>query len=229
MAKERKQIVAIGGCGFTAEPKNLALDRFLIKVTGKKHPKVTFLPQASAEDQRYVAKFYAAYTELGAEPSWQSLFGRVADGWEEKLLSQDLIYVGGGNTRSMLVLWKEWGLDKVLRQAWEKGIVLAGVSAGGICWFEQGVTDSVWPLGVLECLGFLKGSCCPHYDGEAERRPTYLKMMDEGRVLPGLALEDGVAAHFVGTELKQIVTCRPEGGGFQVSRNGEVTLERVAL
>jgi len=105
-------------------------------------------------------------------PSWTSLFGIVKPGWREHLLAQDIIYVGGGNTRSMICLWREWGADEVLREAYEAGILLCGVSAGAICWFEQGVTDSVWPLGVLPCLGLLPGSCCPHYDSEAERRPT---------------------------------------------------------
>ncbi|HEU4963847.1 MAG TPA: Type 1 glutamine amidotransferase-like domain-containing protein, partial [Bacilli bacterium] len=129
------------------------------------------------------------------------------------------IYVGGGNTRNLILLWQAWGLDKLFRQAWEQGTVLAGLSAGAICWFEEGLTDS-YPgkLDRLECLGFLKGSCSPHYDGEAERRPTYERLVGSGEMMDGRAADDGAALHFVGTELSRVVTSRPEAQAFQVKR-----------
>src|SRR5204863_9132516 len=119
-----------------------------------------------------------------------SLFDRTPD-LAPLLLNQDLIYVGGGNTKSMLAVWKDWGLDVILKQAWKAGIVLAGTSAGAICWFQQGITDSfAGELRVLDCLGFIEGSCCPHYNGEAERRPSFHRMLQESRIRGGYALED---------------------------------------
>jgi peptidase E len=169
--EKKRHIVAIGGASFRAEPENLAADRYILGLTRKKHPSICFIPTASAEPADSIAMFYDAYTRLGAKPSVLRLFRRTPD-LRTALLSQDAIYVGGGNTKSMLAVWREWGLDAVLREAWRKGIVLAGVSAGAICWFDRGVTDS-WAdrLMPLDGLGFLADTCCPHYDSEVERRP----------------------------------------------------------
>ena len=126
------QIIASGGGGFGRTLETLPQERYILEQCGAERPKVAFLPQASCEDGGYVASFYEAFTRLGAEPTTVSLFGVVKPEWQERLLSQDVIYVGGGNTRSMLALWREWGVDQVLRQAWENGTILAGVSAGVI-------------------------------------------------------------------------------------------------
>ncbi len=192
-----KHIIAIGGGGFFHKASDLSLERYVLEQTQVQTPKVCFLPQASNESQDYVVKFFDAFTQLRAIPSWVSLFGRVENTWKEKLLSQNVIYVGGGNTKSMLALWKAWGVDQVLSEAYDKGIVLAGVSAGAICWFEQGITDSVWPLGVVEGLGFLKGSACPHFDSEPERPNAYRQFVATGQAKPGIALDDFTAAHFI--------------------------------
>jgi peptidase E len=146
-------------------------------------------------------------------------------------LSQDVIYVGGGNTRSMLAVWREWGLPEILREAWESGIVLAGRSAGAICWFAQGVTDSVADVLLpLDCLGFLPGSCCPHYDGEVDRRPSYHRLIFENEILPGVAIDDGVGVHFRGTGPYRMVTPREKAGAYQVRVvNGEVQEEPLAV
>ncbi len=221
-----QQIIAIGGIsgGFGGSDKSFTLERYLIQQTQKASPKVCFLPQASAEAPEYITRFYETFCSLGALPSWISLFGRVEDGWKKKLLQQDLIFVGGGNTRSMLTLWREWGMDHVLLEAHKQGIVLAGVSAGAICWFEQGITDSVWPLGALTGLKMLSGSCCPHYDSEPERRPAYLSMVKSGEVMPGIALEDNTAAHFVNGELKCIIASVADKKAFNVSNQGEASI-----
>lgn len=216
-----QQIIAIGGGGFGDFQKSLSMERYLIEQTQKTSPKVCFLPQASAESSEYIVRFYETFTSLGALPSWISLFGRVEDSWKEKLLQQDLIFVGGGNTRSMLALWREWGMDQVLLEAYKRGIVLSGVSAGAICWFEQCITDSVWPLGALTGLKMLKGSCCPHYDTEPERRPAYLNKVSNNEVIPGIALEDNTAAHFVDGKLKCIVGTAEGKKAFTVLPHGE--------
>ncbi|HEV2601383.1 MAG TPA: peptidase E [Candidatus Babeliales bacterium] len=227
-----KQIIAIGGGGFvrsSADDQARHMGHYLIEQTGKKNPKVCFLSQASAESKEYMVWFYKTFLALGAQPSDISLFGSVKNNWKGHLLAQDVIYVGGGNTRSMLALWREWGMDALLREAYEKGIVLSGVSAGAICWFEQCITDSVWPLGALQGLGILKGSCCPHYDSEPERRPTYLDFTKQGIVLPGIALEDDTAAHFVDGVLKDIVVTKKDRKAFTVSAGVEEELKTVFI
>lgn len=218
MPDSNQHIVAIGGAGFTAEPENLAISRYILKLTGKKRPTVCFVPTASAEPAEIITKFYDTHTRLGATPSVLRFFQRTPD-LRETLLDKDVIFVGGGNTKSMLAVWREWGMDEVLREAWKRGIVLAGVSAGAICWFEQGVTDS-WAghLAPLDCLGFLKDTCCPHYDSEADRRPSVHDFVARDLVRPVLALNDGTAAHFTGRSLHRIVTWRPTGRGYQVRK-----------
>ncbi|MBV9384929.1 MAG: peptidase E [Chroococcidiopsidaceae cyanobacterium CP_BM_ER_R8_30] len=144
------------------------------------------------------------------------------------VFEQDIIYVGGGNTKNLIALWKEWGLEQVLREAWENGMILAGLSAGSICWFEEGVTDSIpGSLTALKCLGFLKGSNCPHYDGEKERRPSYHHLLLEGLIGAGYATDDGVGLHFVGEHLEKIVSSRLHAKAYQVERRGETVTEMV--
>jgi dipeptidase E len=233
-AELKKQIIAMGGGGFSMEPDNLLLDRYVLKQTGKAKPKVCFVPTASGDSQGYIERFYKAFATLECEPSHLSVFKLPTSDLESFVLEKDLIYVGGGNTRNLLLLWKAWGLDVLFRKAWENGTVLAGLSAGAICWFEQGSTDS-WPgeLRALDGLGFLPGSCVPHYDGEADRRPTTERMMVSGELMAGLAADDGAGLHFVGTDLKRVVTSRPNAKAYALrSEEGkfvETVLETVYL
>ncbi len=220
----KQQIIAMGGGGFSMEPDNLALDEYILEQTNKPHPSVCFLPTASGDSPEYVVKFYASFTKLDCQPTHLSLFRLPTADLSELLLAQDVIYVGGGNTRSMLALWRGWGLNRILRKALENGVVLAGISAGAICWFEQGVTDSVpGELSVLPGLGFLPGSCCPHYHSEEDRRPAYHRMIVASAIKPGFALDDGAAVHFIDGELSRVVRSRPEANGYRVdSVAGEV-------
>ncbi|MBS1819093.1 MAG: peptidase E [Acidobacteria bacterium] len=222
----KRHIIAIGGASFRAEPQNLAADRYILAQTGKRHPKICFIPTASAEPVESIELFTRLYRGLGAEPSVLRFFQRTPD-LRETLLTQDAIYVGGGNTKSMLAVWREWGLPDVLREAWRRGIVLGGVSAGAICWFEHGVTDS-WAdrLQPLACMGFLKGACCPHYDSEVDRRPSVHAFLQERALPPVLALNDGAAAHFIGRSLDHIVTWRDTGAAFMVRRVGGGVVEQ---
>ena len=226
MARKR-QIIPIGGGSFTVEPDNPRLERYVLAQTGKKRPKVCFIGTATGDADLYVAKFYAAFTKLGCVPTHVPLFARTPD-LRQVLLSQDVIYVGGGNTKSMLAVWREWGIPAILREAWRRGIVLTGVSAGAICWFEAGVTDS-WAgrLAALPCLGFLPATCCPHYDGEKDRRPSTHRLVGSGEVPKALALDDGAAAHFIGRELVRVVSARPEARGYEVRRRGSRAIEAV--
>lgn len=199
-----KKIFVMGGGGFTRD-QDLKFEKYLLSLCNKKNPKICFLPQASNESRDYIVKFYQSFLSLSAQPSWISLFGRVDSGWQDIILQQDIIYVGGGNTRSMLALWKEWGMDEILRKAYEQGIVLSGLSAGMICWFNQGITDSVWPLGIVKGLGFLSGSACPHFDTEIERQDFYIQSVANKTVESGYALYDDTGALFVDGQFAEAI------------------------
>lgn len=223
-----QQIVAMGGGGFSMDPDNPALDRYIIEQTGKDQPCVCFLPQASGEAQDYIVNFYTAFLALNTIPSHLSLFRPHTADIEGFLMKQDLIYVGGGNTRSMLALWREWGIDTILRAALEKGTVLAGLSAGAICWFEQGITDSIpGTLTAIDCLGFLPGSCSPHYNGELARRPNFQRMIASGELKPGIALDDFAAGHYVDGHLRRVISARPRAQGYRVERTGDHARETL--
>ncbi len=222
------QIIALGGGGFLMEPDNLALDRYLLAQTHKERPHVCYLPQAAAENRDRILAFYRAFESLDTRPGWLSLFNPHTADIEDYLCEQDLIYVGGGNTKSMMAVWREWGLDRILRKAGEAGTVLAGISAGAICWFECGTTDSIpGALTSVRGLGYLPGSFSPHYDGEGERRPTMKRMVASGEIPDGYAMDDGAAAHFVDGELVGVVSSRPNARGYRIVRDGDEAVETV--
>ena len=221
-----RHILALGGGGFSDGGD--ALDEFVLGLAGPARPRICFLPTASADSADYAVRFYEAFRER-AEPSHLELFGRPRRDIRDFLLGQDVIYVGGGNTANMLAIWRVHGVDAVLREAWERGIVLAGISAGSICWFEAGVTDSFGEeLAPLQCLGFLPGSNCPHYDSEPQRRPTYRRLVADG-FPSGIAADDAVAVHFAGSDLSEVVTARPGATAYRVDSGGETRLEARRL
>jgi len=221
-----RQIIALGGGGFSMEPENPLLDLYILKQSNNSNPSVCFLPTASGDAENYIARFYDAFNLHHCKPSHLSLFRPPTRDLEDFVLSKDIMYVGGGNTKNLLILWKEWGLDRILKKAWDEGVILAGISAGSICWFEEGVTDSFGDeLEPIKALGFLKGSNCPHYDAELERRPAYHKFIETNRLKPGLAADDGVAIHFVDQEMVKVVSSRPNAKAYQVLRE-ETVMER---
>ena len=208
MADKTRQIIPIGGGGFYRDPENLELEKYVIRQSGAESPRVAFVPTASGEPDHYVSSFYSAFLKLGCRPAVLTFFKRTPD-LRAFLLDQDVIYVGGGNTKSLLAIWRDWGVVEILREAWESGIVLTGVSAGAICWFEHGLTDSFADgLRPLECLGFLPGSCCPHYDGEAQRRPSYHRLLANGEIFAGVAIEDWTGVHFKGSEIHRVISSK---------------------
>jgi dipeptidase E len=214
---DRRRIVAMGGGGFSMEPDNRLLDDHVLSLAGGSRPRVCFLPTASGDSERYLFNFYAAFARR-AEASHLALFVRTVDDLEGLLLDQDAIYVGGGNTANMLAIWRLHGVDRILRAAWQAGVVMAGISAGAICWFEAGTTDSfgldLQPLSAG--LSFLEGSFCPHYDGEAQRRPLYGRLVADGTLPAGYGVDDGAALVFEGTELREAVSSRPGAGAHRV-------------
>lgn len=223
-----RHIVAAGGWSFGMAPDDPALNQYILDLAGASRPHVCFVPTASGDSQDYIIGFYSAFTRLACAPTHLTLFnpGPPTADLRSLILEQNVIVVGGGNTKNLLALWREWGLDAIFREAWERGIVLSGVSAGSICWFEHAITDSIpGPLTPLACLGFLQGSNCPHYDSEAERRPTFQRLILEGRIPSGYAAEDGVALHFAGERLERVVSARPEPRAFRVEKSGETVTE----
>jgi dipeptidase E len=216
----------MGGGGFSMEPDNLLLDDFILGLTGVTRPRVCFLPTATGNVATYLVNFYAAFSRR-AEASHLDLFTRTSGDLEQQILDQDVVYVGGGNTANLLAIWRVHGLDAILRTAWQSGVVMAGLSAGAICWFHAGVTDSFGPeLAPLDDgLRLLAGSFCPHYDGEPARRPTYRRLVGEGLLPDGWAADDGVALHFVGTDLAEVVSSRPDARAYRLERTADGATE----
>ena len=222
-----KHIVAFGGDGFYNDPHSTLTARFVMDLTGIERPRVCFLPTASGDAETYVEVFHTRYSPELCEASHLYLFHREVKDLRSFLLAQNVIYVGGGNTANMLAIWRVHGVQDILREAHDLGIVLCGTSAGSLCWFECGVTDSfgldLAPL--YDGLGFLRGSNCPHYDSESLRQPQYRKFISEG--LPaGYAADDGAALHFVNGEFREAVSSKPQARAFHVRRNGSNIIEQ---
>jgi peptidase E len=218
----------MGGGGDSPEQTRL-LHRYALGLTGKERPRVLFVPTAVGDDAAAIVSFYERYEGL-AERAHLPVFPWPPEGLREFVLSFDAINVSGGNTANLLAIWRVHGLDAILREAWEQGVVLYGASAGMICWYEAGVTDSFGPQleGMRDGLGFLAGSACPHYDGEERRRPRYRELIDGG-FPAGIAADDGVALHYEGTELAEVVTCRPGAAAYRVSPEGEERIDARPL
>ncbi|CAN5181996.1 Type 1 glutamine amidotransferase-like domain-containing protein [soil metagenome] len=226
---ERRQIVAFGGGGFSMERGNPLLDDYVLGLTGKVRPRVCFLPSASGDADHYVVRFYREFAAERADASHVTLFRRdraVAD-VREHLLAQDLIYVGGGSLVSLLGVWKAHGIDSVLREAWERGTVLCGLSAGALCWFSNPITAYYGSPERVDGMGFLPWSFTAHFDSEPERRSEFRRLLCGG-LPPGFAADDGAALHFRGEQLHSVVSSRPDAGAAALScEAGRVVEERL--
>jgi len=221
-SQNHRTIFAMGGGGFSMEPDNLALDQYILDLTNKERPKVSFVATASGDAEEYIERFYDALPTLGAQASHLNLGRYNQPDPHGHLLDQDVIYVGGGNSLHMLLIWRAHGIEKTLRQAWEKGIILCGVSAGSLCWFSGSITDS-WghPLRVLnDGLGFLPESHCPHYDGEPERQKIYETSIANGILPPGIAIEDSCGVLYRGTQLVESVCSVTGKSAYRVTAEG---------
>lgn len=222
-----RTIFAMGGGGFTSEPSNPALDDYVLALSRATRPRICFLPTASGDPDRHVADFYAAFGDRQCEPEHLSLFrlGREPVPVRERLLGADIVYVGGGSMLNMLAVWRAHGLDEVMREAWERGVALCGLSAGSMCWFQWGVTTSRGEPGPARGLGLLPGSNSVHYDGEPSRRPVFQRLIAEGRLPDGYGVDDGVGLRFDGTALVEAVSSRPAGAAYHVTRGESGAVE----
>lgn len=216
------QIFTMGGGGFTMEPDNPALDDFVLSLVRVREPRILFLPTASGDPTAQITSFYARYSRR-ASASHLSLFRRHGSsrGLADIVLEQDVIYVGGGSMRNLLAIWRAHGLDELLVEAWRRGIVLAGISAGAMCWFAGGITRSSGPPEAIEGLGLLPGSFSVHADGEPERLPVWLAAVRSGELPGGWAADDGVGLLFDGTRMVRVVSSRPGAAALRVDAIGD--------
>jgi dipeptidase E len=220
-----RNIVALGGGGFGGAGDDPLLDDFVLGLTGVELPAVCFIPTASGDADSYIVAFHASFPPERARASHLPLFARDRRDVRAHLLAQDVVYVGGGNTVNMLAIWRAHGIDTILREAWEAGVVMAGMSAGALCWFEGGITDSYGSVdGLPDGLGLLPGSMCPHFDSEPGRRPVYHRLVADGALPPGIAADDNCALHFQGTSLVEAVASRDGAGAYRVDATGEAPL-----
>ncbi len=227
---EQRQIFAMGGGGFTMEPTNPLLDDFVLSLTQAKQPRVLFLPTASGDTTTQINAFQARFADRWCVHEHLSLF-RLSDAkrpLDEIVLEQDIIYVGGGSMRNLLAIWQAHGLDKLLVRAWRAGTVLAGLSAGAMCWFQGGVTRSSGPPEPLAGLGLIEGSLTVHADGEPERLPVWLASVRDGTLPGGWALDDGVGLLFKGLQMSRVVSSRPGADAQRVDQvAGELVRNRL--
>ena len=219
MAGSGQRIVAFGGASLEPGSTDGPLHQYLLDLTGEARPRVCFIGTAGGDDAAYRANFYAWFARR-SEATHLGLFDRRVDDIKAFLLAQDIVYVGGGNTANMLAVWRTHGVDVALEAAWKAGVILAGPSAGGACWFEGATTDSFGPgIGPLrDGLRFLKGSFCPHYDSESLRRPRFHELVGAGKLPDGYAVDDGVGLLFSGGQLAEVVAAMPESRAFRVER-----------
>ncbi len=224
--KKIRNIIAIGGGGFGRNPGEGLIERYLLQQTKKKTPKILFIPTATGDNEAYKVNFYSTFSNLDCFPSHLDFFKRTPD-LNDLIPNQDIIFVGGGNTKSMLAVWKDWGLDILLKEAYEKGVIMSGVSAGAICWFDQGITDSwLGDLKLIDCLGFIGGACCPHYDEEPQRKPSLNKFLSEKILKSCYAVDGGCALHIKDEkEFKSIVFSKNKNS-FLVELNDNKIVEQ---
>jgi peptidase E len=220
----RKILIAGGGY-------NTPFLRYMAQLTGKARPRLCYLPTASADRPDGIISWFRNCAPLNVEPYVQESFiasYRQTKGWDEVLLSMDGIVASGGNTLNQQAIWKAQGIDLVLREAWDRGIVLGGASAGSLCWFEEGTTDSrPKELSVVKCLGFLKGSHSPHYDAEVQRRPLYQKLIGSGEMKPGYACDNDAGIYFEDLDVKRVVGTRAGAKVYYVTVEGGKVVEHV--
>lgn len=230
MASSEQRILAIGGASLGPSSTDWPLHQYLLDLSGRERPRICFVGTASGEDAHDRAGFYSTFARR-AEATHLDLFGRRVDDIEAFLLEQDVIYVGGGNTANMLAIWRVHGVDKALKSAWEQGVVLAGWSAGAMCWFEGGLTDSfgvdLAPL--RDGLKFLQGSFCPHYDSESLRRPRYEEVVGSGALPDGFAVDDGVGLLFNGRDFAEAVASLPGQHAYRVERRRGNSVEETQI
>lgn len=220
-----RQIIAIGGGGFGRVIKDLKIENYIKSQCKSDSPKICFIPTATGDDNQYIENFYKAFDSIGCKTSHIDFFKRTIN-LVEHIKKQDIIFVGGGNTKSMLAVWKDWGLDVLLEEAYKNGVIMCGVSAGAICWFNKGITDS-WAddLAIMDCLGFVDGVCCPHYDEEPTRRPYVKDSLDNADFDECIGVEGNAALHIINEESYKSVNFGDNKNSYRISLKDNIVHE----
>ena len=220
-----RQVIAIGGGGFGRTQQSNLIEQYILDQCEQEKPNICFIPTATGDLDPYIVNFYTVFSKLHCNPSHLSFFKRTID-LEKHISKQDIIFVGGGNTKSMLAVWRDWGLDVILKKAYDQGTVMSGVSAGAICWFEQGLTDS-WAseLKMMPCMNFIPGNCAPHYDEEPQRRPATKKLLQDNTISFMYGVEGGAALHFINERPEKTVRFSKNKHSYNVTLKDNVVLE----
>jgi dipeptidase E len=220
-----QRALAIGGGGFLMEDERSPIDAYILSLVEKAKPRICLISTPSGDHPEHIEKFYAAFRTTECVPSHLAFFRKPVPGsvplatLHDHILAQDIVFVGGGNTKSALGVWREWGLDVTLKSAYLKGVLLTGMSAGAMCWFEAGLTDSFWGAGMrpLKCLGLLKGGCGVHYRSEPMRQERLRTAIEAGAMPESVAIDDNAAVLFEGGSVARVVSWRNEATAFAVS------------
>ncbi len=222
----KKQIIAIGGGGFGRNNSSIKIEKYILNLSKKQIPNICFLPTASGDDNSYIVRFYNIFTRLKCNPSHIEFFKRTIN-LRKHILNQDIIFVGGGNTKSMLSVWNDWDMKNILFEAYNKGVIMSGVSAGAICWFTSGITDS-WDneLKILPCLAFVKGVCCPHYDEEPSRIPYVKRIIQEKLITNCLSIEGGSAMHYINDQPYKNISFYDNKNSYNVYSKDNIIVEK---
>lgn len=221
-----KQVLALGDLQWN----DRAILNYILEMTGKPTPRVCLLMTASGDADWRIDTFTKGFGRLDCETTPLALFRPATADLESFVSGFDIVFVCGGNTKSMLAVWREWGMDTILRAAYDRGAVLAGFSAGSICWFEHGVTDSVpGKLDAIECLGILPGSNCPHYNSQPGRRPAFQDLMAAGKLGPGYAADDNVGLHFIDGKLDSVISSHQGARAYRVEPGADGVSETVLV
>jgi dipeptidase E len=232
-----KRILALGGGGFLMENRHSPIDQYLLRLTGKARPRICFVSTAGGDLPEAIEKFYEAYGALDCEPCHLAFFRNPVPGAvplaniAETLLAMDAIFVGGGNTRSALAVWREWGLHDIFQRALATGVLLSGVSAGAICWFESGLTDAIWGAGLqpLRCLGFLGGACSVHFHSEPGRRDKLHEGVQARLFTEAIGIDDYAGVLYEDGRIARVLSWRRGATAYRVtSREGRVLEEALA-
>lgn len=221
----KRQIIALGGGGFSTTGSVSLIDKYILSSSISKTPKVCFVPTASGDADGYIDKFYKAFSMTNCYLSHFSVFR--SNHPAEFLLDQDIIYVGGGNTFNMLQLWSARGVDVALKEAYQKGVVLCGISAGSLCWFEAGNTDSfgknIGRMDKITGLGILPYSNSPHFNTEPSRRPNFADLIRNKNIPDGYGVDENVALHFIDEKLHQTIKETEVGSAYFIQlKNGQI-------
>ena len=223
MNKIKKKIIAIGGGGFTHHSDE-SLDQFVLDQSKKINNKIGFLATASKDDKEKISSFYKRFGNIESELSHFNLTLNV-DGFSEWILEKDIIYIGGGNTVFMLEIWRKYKLEQIFKNAYEKGIILSGVSAGAVCWFDWILSDSVGPgFNPLRGINLISGSCTPH-SSNIKRINQFETDIKDSKLPDGIAIDDGVAVVFIDGKPTEVYSSRKNHKAYFLDKNKKINLK----